>query len=82
MITDKNLQSFIKITDVLEGIFLALPASILEFLNNTMSKSWTDEKGSYNLFLLLAFLLTIINVLKNFLDLNEMLMNEKIEIFY
>ena len=35
-----------------------------------------------NLFLMMTFFIAILNVLGNFFNLNDMLMNEKLEVYY
>lgn len=81
VVTDKNLSKFIMLEDMMKALFQALPISILQYVTNTAKGYWNDPDGSINWFIMSAFIISVVSVLYNLINLQQILFSENISVF-
>ncbi|KRX06334.1 hypothetical protein PPERSA_04946 [Pseudocohnilembus persalinus] len=80
-IEDDTMRQIIWMSDILQGLFSALPMSLLQYLNNDQMSYW-DLGGLSGIFLWLCFLSSAITVFIATQKLLATLFNDEIQLYY
>lgn len=82
LFSDKNINKFLRITNIIQTFFETLPLALIQIINNELQHIWLDSHGNINIMVLCSLISSAIMIIQFSIELVQLAYGKNIFIFF